>query len=144
MPSPRSRWLTWWALAEYASRHLTQPTTDIVASDAEVQRLVVGSTAGRTATRVMTAVIHAWMSSRTWSLMAPLYRDWLLLDRAAAIRIAGIVLTVAALVAFTLQAIAPTPIGPWGAVLPAACTAAGVVTVLCAPAIARLSGAIRS
>jgi len=140
IPQAAPRWLAWWALAQHAAVRTTMPKTDLEASDAVVEHLVAGSWIGRGVSGGATLVEHAWRDSRLRAAVVPIQREWSVLDRISAIRAAGVIATVASIVTLVLQALEPTPVGPWSWLLPAACALGGIVACLAAGVIARAIG----
>jgi alkylation response protein AidB-like acyl-CoA dehydrogenase len=133
-----------WLLAVSLATALSQPRTDVEASDAAFEGLLRESAIARCAGMAGRAVGAAWHHSRTRALFGRSASEIGAMNREAAIRAASWTLVVASATALVLNAIKPTPAGPFSWLLPAVCGAASLIALLAAGSLARALGDRRS
>jgi hypothetical protein len=120
-----------------AARSLTQPPSDIVRSDLEVERLMADSYPCRALRAIVATVEQARGDALLCRLLRPMADDVHALSRRDRIRLAGLIATGSAIVAL---AVTPLRSGfrPWpDAVLPAAVALAGLLVAFVADPLAR-------
>ena len=135
---------TTWPRAVSLAATLSQPRTDVEASDAAFAALLQESAIARGTSAVARAIGAAWTHSRARSIVQRPAAELRALNRERAIRTVGWTVVVASLVALVLDAIKPTPVGPLAWVLPALCGTVSLIALFAAVPIARVLGERRS
>jgi hypothetical protein len=115
-----------WFFAVSSMAAISQPRTDVEASDAAVDALLRDSTLGGWAVQVLRMLDQAWAGSRTRAVTRGTVIELRGLNHRDAIRMASWLGIVAALVVLLLLAIKPTPSGPFGWIVPGVLAAASL------------------
>lgn len=129
----------WWDVACRAAAGMTSPKTDVARSDAELAEVLSRSRGARLVTSVRGFFGRAWAASRTRRAALAVASEWSALEPTAAIRVAGVTVTVAGVVVLALQAMAPVSGGWLTVALPIACAASAIGAIAFAPRLARLT-----
>ena len=135
---------TVWPRAVSLAAALSQPRTDVEASDAALDALVHESVLARSADGVARRIAGAWDSSRARSIVNRSAEAVGGLSHEDTIRAVSWTVVVASVVVLLLDAIRPTPAGPLAWVLPTSFAAVALATLFAALPLARAWGDRRS
>ena len=131
------RWWGWWHLAVAAGERLTQPRSDIVGSDLEVERLLTNSFPSRALEAIEAAFEGARADAALIRILRPIAAEVQSLSPVNRARAAGLVAAGSAMVALLARAVAGG-FRPWpDAVLPAVAAAAGLLVAALADPLVR-------
>ena len=102
--------LAWWRLAESAASRLTAES-DIARGDADIDRLLAGSSLYTTGGSLVEKTRQAWLNSRTARELRSIVRDLAPPSLADRVRVSGLIATAGSLTALVLHALEPMRTG---------------------------------
>jgi hypothetical protein len=132
-----------WPHAVSLAAMLSQPRTDVEASDAAFVALLQESAIARAAGLVARAMETAWTHSRARAVFDRSAGNLGGLSGEQEVRTVSCIVAVASALVLLLDAVRPTSIGPLVQVLPTVSVAASLVAYLAAAPLARAMGARR-
>jgi hypothetical protein len=135
---------TAWPGAVSLAASLSQPRTDVEASDAAFVALLQESAIARWTGMAARAIAAAWSHSRARALFEQSAGEFGALDGEQTVRVVSWMVAVASALVLLFGAVRPTSLGPLVWILPALCGAASLVALVAAAPLARSLGSRRT